>query len=163
MGSRSDDWIYWTPLLTVKVDYKSSHIELLLNDACIANLYEESLTVICISDWSLVSRIESECESYITTDGHSASLSWCQAPIWGLRPDFYYCQTVAGLLMWAALSDGRTGLTFTIAAGPRQRSHSGVRVPWDSRPGLRFETSFFVASYDSQGYGGDIRPRLHTG
>jgi hypothetical protein len=22
--------------------------------------------------------------SYITTDGQSASLSWCQAPIWGL-------------------------------------------------------------------------------
>jgi hypothetical protein len=27
--------------------------------------------------------------SYITTDGQSASLSWYQAPIWGLRPDFY--------------------------------------------------------------------------
>jgi hypothetical protein len=28
---------------------------------------------------------------------------------------------------------------------------------------LRFETSRFVASYDSQGYGGSIRPSLHTG
>jgi hypothetical protein len=28
---------------------------------------------------------------------------------------------------------------------------------------LRFETSLFIASYDSQGYGGGIRPRLHTG
>jgi hypothetical protein len=28
---------------------------------------------------------------------------------------------------------------------------------------LRFETSLFIASYDSQGYGGSIRPRLHTG
>jgi hypothetical protein len=28
---------------------------------------------------------------------------------------------------------------------------------------LRFETSLFVASYDSQSYGGGIRPRLHTG
>jgi hypothetical protein len=28
---------------------------------------------------------------------------------------------------------------------------------------LRFETSLFVAFYDSQGYGGGIRPRLHTG
>jgi hypothetical protein len=28
---------------------------------------------------------------------------------------------------------------------------------------LRFETSLFVASYDSQGYGGGIRPRLRTG
>jgi hypothetical protein len=36
--------------------------------------------------------------------------------------------------MWDALSDERTGLSFTIAAGPRQRSYSQVRVPWDSRP-----------------------------
>jgi hypothetical protein len=28
---------------------------------------------------------------------------------------------------------------------------------------LRCETSLFVASYDSQGHGGGIRPRLHTG
>jgi hypothetical protein len=27
---------------------------------------------------------------------------------------------------------------------------------------LRFETSIFFASYDSQGHGGGIRPRLHT-
>jgi hypothetical protein len=73
-------------------------------------------------------------KSYVTTDGQSASLSWWQAPIWGLRPDFYYCQTVAGLLTWNALSDERTGLPFTIAAGPRQRSRSWVRVPRDSCP-----------------------------
>jgi hypothetical protein len=65
---------------------------------------------------------ESESESYITTDGHSASLSWNKAPIWGSRPDFYYCQTVAGLLMWGSLSDERTGLSFTFAAGPSQHS-----------------------------------------
>jgi hypothetical protein len=28
---------------------------------------------------------------------------------------------------------------------------------------LRFETLLFVAFYDSQGHGGGIRPRLHTG
>jgi hypothetical protein len=42
--------------------------------------------------------------------------------------------TVANLLMWGALSDEKTGLAFTIAADPRQRSHSRVRVPWYSRP-----------------------------
>jgi hypothetical protein len=47
---------------------------------------------------------QSQGQSYVTTDGQSSSLSWCQAPIWGLRPDFYYCQTVAGFLMWGALS-----------------------------------------------------------
>jgi hypothetical protein len=36
--------------------------------------------------------------------------------------------------MWGALSDESTGLSFTIAASPRQHSHSRVRVPWDSRP-----------------------------
>jgi hypothetical protein len=35
-----------------------------------------------------------ESESYVTTDGQSASLPWNKAPIWGLRPDFYYCQTL---------------------------------------------------------------------
>jgi hypothetical protein len=38
------------------------------------------------------------------------------------------------LLMWCALSDERTGLSFTISAGPSQRSHVRVRVPWDSWP-----------------------------
>jgi hypothetical protein len=63
----------------------------------------------------------------------SASLSWHKAPIWGLRPEFYYCRTVAGLLMWAAVSGERTGLSFIIAADPRQHNNSRVRVPWDSR------------------------------
>jgi hypothetical protein len=74
----------------------------------------------------------SESESYVMTDGQSASLSRNIAPIWDLRPDSYYCQTVAGLLMWGALPDVRTGLWFTIAAGVRRRSHSRVQVPWDS-------------------------------
>jgi hypothetical protein len=42
-------------------------------------------------------------ESYVTTDGQPASLSWHKAPFWGLRPDLYYCLTVAGLLIWGAL------------------------------------------------------------
>jgi hypothetical protein len=70
---------------------------------------------------------ESESESYVTTDGQSASLSWNKAPIWSLRSDFYYCPTVADLLMCSALSDERTGLSFTVAAGPRQRSHTQIR------------------------------------
>jgi hypothetical protein len=46
-------------------------------------------------------------------EGQSASLSWNKALIWGLRPDLCYCQTVAGLLMWVALSDERMGLSFS--------------------------------------------------
>jgi hypothetical protein len=34
--------------------------------------------------------------------------SWCQAPIWDLRPDFYYCQTIACSLIWeTSLTIGR--------------------------------------------------------
>jgi hypothetical protein len=87
-------------------------------------------------------------------------------------------------------SDKRPGLSFTAAGGPRQCSHSRVRVPRDdhtlsdsrlSQPGgpgphiyipqeqggpvIPPSTlgSLFVASYDSQGYGGGIRTRLHKG
>jgi hypothetical protein len=88
------------------------------------------------------------------TDGQSASLSSCQAPIWGLRPDLYYCQTVAGLLMWGALSDERTDLPLTISAGPLQRSHSWVRVPRDSWP-------YFTLSYWRLPQPGGPGPRIH--
>jgi hypothetical protein len=70
-----------------------------------------------------------ESESYVMTDGQPAGLSWNQAPFWGLRPDLYYCLTVAGFFIWGALSDERTGPSFTIAAGPRQRSSFRVQVP----------------------------------
>jgi hypothetical protein len=85
------------------------------------------------------------------------------------------------------------GLSFTIAAGSRQKIDSWVWVPRDSWPyftvsdslppsstwrarspyfiSLRIRVahlypqalcSLFVASYESQGYGGDIRTSLHT-
>jgi hypothetical protein len=77
------------------------------------------------STTSVLSCFMSWVEFYITTDGQPASLSWNKAPFWGLLPDLYYCLTVAGLLIWGALSDERTGLSFIIAAGTRQRSHFG--------------------------------------
>jgi hypothetical protein len=69
---------------------------------------------------------ESESESYVMTNGQLANLSWNKEPIWGLRTNFCYCKAVEGF--------ERTGLSFTIASGPRQRSHSRVRVPWDAWP-----------------------------
>jgi hypothetical protein len=62
-------------------------------------LFTDKISII-VSLWFSYSRVE----SYVTTDGQSASLSWNKAPIWGLRRDFYYCHTVAGLSMWRALS-----------------------------------------------------------
>jgi hypothetical protein len=46
----------------------------------------------------LMISLETEPEAYVTTDGQSASLTRSKAPIWGLRPDFYYCQTVVGFV-----------------------------------------------------------------
>jgi hypothetical protein len=73
--------------------------------------------------------------------------------------------TVTGLFLWGALSDERSGLSFVCSAGPCQRSLSRVGVPWDLRPYFTVSdsTSLFVASYDSHGHGGGIRPRLNTG
>jgi hypothetical protein len=106
-----------------------------------------------------------ESESHVTTDGQSASLSWNKAPIWCLRPDLYYCLTIAGLLIWGALSDESGSVVCNCYWPSPAQSFSGP-----SPVGLlalfyylRFETSLFVASYDSQGHGGCSQPRLHTG
>jgi hypothetical protein len=88
----------------------------------------------CRTQMNWLGQSQSQSQSYVTIDGQSANLSWNNAPIWGLRPEFCYCQAVAGLLMWGAFSDDRTALPFIIAAGPRQCSHSRVRVSWDSWP-----------------------------
>jgi hypothetical protein len=77
---------------------------------------------------------EPESESYVTTDGQSASLSWNKPPIWGLRPDINYCLIITVLFLWGALSDERTGLSFVYATGPRQCSPSCVCGPLVSRP-----------------------------
>jgi hypothetical protein len=119
-----------------------------------------------------MSSSESESESYVTTDGQSASLSWYKAPIRGLRPDIFFRSeygirlTVTFLIPWVTLSDERMGLSFVYAAGPCQRRSflgPSLLVLATVFYSLRFETSHFVASYDSQGNGGGIRPRLHTG
>jgi hypothetical protein len=60
---------------------------------------------------------KSQSQSYVTTDGQSTSLSWNKALIWGLRSHFYYCLTVADLLIWGALSDERTGLSLDRCLG----------------------------------------------
>jgi hypothetical protein len=45
---------------------------------------------------------------------------------------FDYFYTVAGLLMWGALSDEKSGLYFSVFAGHRQRNLSQIRVPRNS-------------------------------
>jgi hypothetical protein len=76
----------------------------------------------------LLAESESESESYVTTDGQSASPSWYKAPIRGLRLDLFSVRnteygirlTVTFLIPWVTLSDERMGLSFVCAAGPCQ-------------------------------------------
>jgi hypothetical protein len=57
--------------------------------------------------------------------------------------------------MWGTLSDERTRLSFTIAAGPRQRSYSRVRIPRDSR-------SYFTVSDSKLPHPGGPGPRIYV-
>jgi hypothetical protein len=93
--------------------------------------------------------------SFNSSESESDSCVTTEALIWGLRPDFYYCQTVAGLLLWVALSDERSGLSFTIAVGfasvVDSRPYftvSDSRLPFSSPPTTRRATVevFYLAS-----------------
>jgi hypothetical protein len=89
-------------------------------------------TVEVFDPWTILES-ESESESYVTTDGQSASLSSNKAPIWGFRPDFI---TVWQLQVCGcgalSLTRGRVyGLQLLLASPALSFS---VRVPWDSRP-----------------------------
>jgi hypothetical protein len=105
-------------------------------------------------------------EFYVTTDGQPASLSWYKAPIWGLRPDLYYLYDNYGLALVGRPFWREDGLDFYICCWPLPAqsffgpSPLGLATIFYC---LTFETSLFVASYDSQGHGGGIRSRLHTG
>jgi hypothetical protein len=56
-----------------------------------------------------------------------------QAPWDSRKATFFATEPLRSLSLYNILSDERTGLSFTIAAGPRHRSYSRVRVPWDFR------------------------------
>jgi hypothetical protein len=76
-------------------------------------------------------RCQSQSQSYITTDGQSASPSWSQALIWDPRQIFPILSliivlTVSGLLMWGTLSDEKLGLYFSVFAGHSQHSLSHI-------------------------------------
>jgi hypothetical protein len=108
---------------------------------------------------------QSQSQSHIVTDGQSLSKSWCRAPIWAHDQIFFTVWHLPSCFCGApSLTRGRVCHLYMLLALASAvflgRSPLGLAPIFYC---LRFETSLFVASYDSQGHGGGIRPRLHTG
>jgi hypothetical protein len=121
-------------------------------------IYEE------IYPFNDTSELISQSQSHIATDGQSVSKSWYRA-LSGANDQIFisdsYVLISVGRPLWR--EDGsvfymcRWPLPAQSFSGP---SSLGLATVFYC---LRFETSLFVASYDSQGHGGGIRPHLHTG
>jgi hypothetical protein len=123
--------------------------------------------VYSVSIENILMWVSSQSQSHIATDGQSVSKYWCRAPSGTHDKIFsYYYLTVMVLFLWGRPLWREDGSVCCICcwvfptqsfAGPSPLVLATVFY-W-----LRFETSHSVASYDSQGHGGGIRPRLHTG
>jgi hypothetical protein len=90
--------------------------------------------------YSSILKIEKVRLSKTSVNYQIVCLSWNKAPIYGPRPVFYYCHTVACLLMWRALSDERTGLHITSQHGSRRKHRSSVAVQLLLRDGITYST-----------------------
>jgi hypothetical protein len=80
---------------------------------------------------------------YFATDGQTASLSWCRAPIWGPCPDLYYCRIFAVFMLSRPLwREGDSAIdSCNLLSSPKSRrtdDHillSHTRLPQPEGPG----------------------------
>jgi hypothetical protein len=130
-----DDWIYWR-FFTIAINYDSSHsmniyhlLHSLLDHERLIFHCDESL----LTHWTPL-RVESgRILCYDRQSFGQPVLEW--STHLGLTNRFLLKPDSCRFLdLGRSLSDDRTGLSFTIYGGPRQRSHSRVRVLWDSWP-----------------------------
>jgi hypothetical protein len=104
-------------------------------------------------------------DSYVTTDGQSSSLSCKKHPSGAYDQIFIIINSCVffhvGRYLWR---DDGSVIYNCCWTSPAQSWSSpsplGLVIIFHS---LRFETSLFTVTYDSQGYGGDNRTHLHTG
>jgi hypothetical protein len=159
-GFGLDDWIYWHILLHSLVNTVSYNNSQSVFSRTLVPWLPRTRSILI-----LVLRLTAESESYVMTDGLSANLSWNKGPIWDLTRILLLSDSCRFVDVWRSLwrEDG-SGIYNCCWPSPAQSfsgpSAVGLAIIFYC---LRFETSLFVASYDSQGYGGGIRPRLHTG
>jgi hypothetical protein len=102
---------------------------------------------------------QSQSQSYIATDGQSVSKDWAHDQIfiavWQLQSCFLGALSLTR--GWVCILYMLLVLASTVFfLGPSSLGFMTIFYC------LRFEISLFVASYDSQGHSGGIRPCLHT-
>jgi hypothetical protein len=141
--------------ITVTIAHKIKSSMSVFTSLLTLNHTDDCLTswlINCLSCANSLSASWSESESYITTEGQSASPSWKKAPVWGLRSDFYYCQLWVCWCGALSLTRGRVCRLQLLLVSPAQSlsgpSPVGLVTIFYC---LRLETSLFFASYDSQG------------
>jgi hypothetical protein len=163
MGSGFDDWVYWPSL----------QLHSVIKDHTLSSFWMTPVWRISMkdlplnSDWSLLlSNSKSKSKSHCDWQSVSQSVSLGIEPHLGPMTRYLflsdsYVLVSVGRPLWR--EDGsvfcmcRWPLPAQSFSGP---SPLGLATVFYS---LRFEISLFVSSYDSQGHGGGIRPRLHTG
>jgi hypothetical protein len=122
--------------------------------------------------WTQVElKVSCQSQSYLMTDGQSASLSWYQSTIWDPRPIFHFLPRklytdVCGFLVWGRpfWQEGRCVLYSYKCywALPEQSLSGSSSAELETLPHLKLG-SLSVASYNLQGYGGNILTHLHKG
>jgi hypothetical protein len=132
VGSKFDDWVYWTPLWQLQSIITAHTLNSSLKTS-VWRISHISLTALWISD----SGTTQSCESsrVLCYDRRSVGQS-----VWEIHPSGAYDQifiTVKQLrVCWCgahSLTRGRV-CRLQLQLDPRQYNHSRVRVPWDSRP-----------------------------
>jgi hypothetical protein len=126
-------WIGWLDLLTLLLQ----SLLITIKYSAIANLPTSEITrtgsilvlVLCWTLLSLYSQLNSQLSLTLILRPTISRLVLESSTLLGLTSRSLLLSDSCGFLIWGALSDERTGLLFTIAAGPRQRSHFRVRVP----------------------------------
>jgi hypothetical protein len=108
---------------------------------------------------------QSHSQSHIATDGQSVSKSWCRAPS-GSHDQIFITVWQLGLVSVRRPLWREDWFVLYICSWPLPAQSFSDPSPLGLATifyCFRFETFYFVVSLDSQGHGGGIRPRLHTG
>jgi hypothetical protein len=139
VGSRFDDWIYWTSVLQLHLIITSHTLISLITTSvgeishCYLNLEESLVFEIWFSGSLLRVRVRVRVRVTLRLTFYLQSVRLGDKPLDTHDQNFYFpTEHLRLYFLCNILSEERMGLSFAIAPNTRQRSHSQVRVPRDS-------------------------------